>query len=134
MDIALSFSEKYFFTPYVYPKEFLPEDSILRQFVSLYILVTIGGYLLYFFAAGLSFIFVFDKRLMSHPLFLEVINQYKYHSKTIQKQSFFILLEITESNHERNQSSLFFDSYNEFFICRMLLVRSQRAFKALRFD
>jgi lathosterol oxidase len=72
MDLALEASEKYFFTPYVYPDGFLPEDSVLRQFLSLFVLVTVGGYLLYFFAAGLCFLLVFDKRLMKHPLFLEV--------------------------------------------------------------
>ncbi|GBG27014.1 Delta7-sterol 56-desaturase [Hondaea fermentalgiana] len=70
MDDVVHLADKYVFTPYVYP-ETLPEDDIYRQSVTLWILTTIGGYLLYFSVAGLSYEFLFDKRLMKHPKFLE---------------------------------------------------------------
>lgn len=75
MDQILKVADKYVFTPHIYSENW-SESSLSRQFLSLMTLVTLGGYVLYFVAAGLSYIFVFDKRLMKHPLFLKV-NRFK---------------------------------------------------------
>jgi len=73
MDIVLEVCENNLLGPYIYGQNFSwPKDSLGRQFLSLLFLVTLGGYFLYFFTAGLSYILVFDKRLMKHPLFLNV--------------------------------------------------------------
>lgn len=49
----------------------LPRDSILRQSVSLYVLVYIGILLLYFSIATFSYYFIFDHRMKTHPRFLK---------------------------------------------------------------
>ncbi|KAH8922506.1 hypothetical protein BT69DRAFT_1220188 [Atractiella rhizophila] len=46
-------------------------DNIFRQFTSLYVLTAIGIFVLYFSVAGLSYYFLFDKRLRKHPKFLK---------------------------------------------------------------
>jgi lathosterol oxidase len=74
MDIVLNTYDQWILTPYVYPKEGWPEDNILRQLISLTILVNIHGVLLYFLLGGLSYFFLFDKKQMEHPLFLKVNN------------------------------------------------------------
>ena len=71
MDTLLEAADQHFFTPFVYPEEW-DEGYAVRQFISLLLLMIFGGYALYFLAAGLSYIFVFDKRLLKHPLILEV--------------------------------------------------------------
>ncbi|TIA88375.1 hypothetical protein E3P99_02644 [Wallemia hederae] len=45
-------------------------DSIIRQTLSLSVLTYVGIHLLYFLAAGLSYHFIYDKRVMRHPRFL----------------------------------------------------------------
>lgn len=72
MDIVLNVHDRYFFTPYVYPTEGWPEDNLLRQLISLTILVNAHGVLLYFSLATLSYLFLYDKELMKNPLFLKV--------------------------------------------------------------
>jgi len=72
MDIVLDIHDRYLFTPYVYPKEGWPEDDLIRQFISLTVLVNIHAVILYFSLAGLSYLFLFDKQQMNHPLFLKV--------------------------------------------------------------
>ncbi|CAG7667557.1 unnamed protein product [Allacma fusca] len=52
-------------------KGVLKEDYLPRQFLSLMVLTTIGGYLLYFSTASISYFFVFDHRLRKHPKFLK---------------------------------------------------------------
>jgi len=75
MDLLLSLSDESFFTPYVYPKHW-PEDNTWRQLLSLNILVDVGGALLYLITATLSYIFIYDKRLLEHPLILKVVKQH----------------------------------------------------------
>ena len=70
MDLVLNFLDQCLFTPYVYTAT-LPENDLLRQFVSLFLVTNIGGVILYFFLASFSFFFVFDRTLMQHPLILE---------------------------------------------------------------
>ncbi|KAM0752480.1 hypothetical protein T439DRAFT_287259 [Meredithblackwellia eburnea MCA 4105] len=53
----------------------LPRDSIIRQCLSLYVLVYIGIVLLYFSIATFSYYFIFDHRMEQHPRFLQ--NQVK---------------------------------------------------------
>ena len=71
MDVALWFCDQHFLTPYVYPSS-LPEDNIWRQLISLNLIVDLGGALLYLITASLSYFFIYDKRLLSHPQILEV--------------------------------------------------------------
>ena len=71
MDVVLGLTDHYFFTPFVYP-ESIPEDNMLRQFISLNIVTMLGGSLLYLITASLSYAFVFDKNLLQHPQILEV--------------------------------------------------------------
>ena len=73
MDVVLGLTDHYFFTPFVYP-ESVPEDNMLRQFISLNIVTMLGGSLLYLITASLSYAFVFDKNLLQHPQILEVCN------------------------------------------------------------
>ena len=72
MDIVLNIYDRWLFTPYVYPKQGWPEDSLLRQVISLTVLINTHAVILYFLLAGLSYMFLFDKRQMAHPLFLKV--------------------------------------------------------------
>ena len=69
MDIVLEVCDRRLLTPYVYPSSW-PEDSLARQALSLWLVVVVGGFLLYISTAWLSYIFLFDKRLTRHPLFL----------------------------------------------------------------
>ncbi|XP_070548209.1 lathosterol oxidase-like [Ptychodera flava] len=70
MDVVLELADHYFFTPYVYPDDW-PEDDWQRQLLSLLVVVTLGGYLLYFMTASASYFFLFDHRLLKHPQILE---------------------------------------------------------------
>jgi len=70
MDIVLHYADQCFFTPYVYPAGWAPED-ISRQYLSLCLLTTIGSYVLYLGLATLNYYFVFDHQLMQHPQFLK---------------------------------------------------------------
>jgi len=71
MDIILKAVDNHILTPYrIYPEDWT-EDSILRQFISLFFIVLTGGYFLYFLTAGFSYAFLFDKRLLRHPLILK---------------------------------------------------------------
>lgn len=72
MDVVLNYADEYVLTPYVYPTSWLEENPI-RQIISLLLITNLGGYALYFIFAALSYQFIFDKRLMKHPLILEVI-------------------------------------------------------------
>ena len=49
---------------------------MLRQFVSLSVMVTVTAVILYLITASLSYAFVFDRNLLSHPLILEVSEYY----------------------------------------------------------
>ncbi|GAA95332.1 uncharacterized protein L969DRAFT_84926 [Mixia osmundae IAM 14324] len=52
-----------------------PRDDWRRQYISLYAMVLVSIFTLYFIVAGLSYRYVFDKRMMKHPRFLK--NQVK---------------------------------------------------------
>lgn len=71
MDHVLSAADQYFFTPYVYPASWA-EDGALRQIVSLWLLTNLGAQLVYLGFAALNFYYVFDHKLMKHPLFIKV--------------------------------------------------------------
>ena len=70
MDLILDALDGYILTPYVYPSSW-PEDNILRQFVSLYIILLCGAGFTYLGMATFSYFFLFDHRLKKHPLFLK---------------------------------------------------------------
>ena len=72
MDLVLNAHDRLFFTRYVYPKDGWAEDDILRQFISLAVLVNFQAVILYFAVAGFSYVFLFNKKQMEHPLFLKV--------------------------------------------------------------
>ena len=72
MDVVLNIHDRYIFTPYVYPEHGWPEDSLLRQLISLMILVNVHAVIMYFSLAILSYLFFYDKQQMQHPLFLKV--------------------------------------------------------------
>ncbi|XP_028400113.1 lathosterol oxidase-like [Dendronephthya gigantea] len=70
MDLILEKLDEYLLTPYVYPSNW-PEDDGKRQVLTLFLLMNVGGWLLYIISASLSYIFIFDRRLMQHPLILK---------------------------------------------------------------
>ncbi|KAF5092736.1 hypothetical protein D0Z03_002716 [Geotrichum reessii] len=45
--------------------------NVLRQLISLTLIITVFGFLLYILTAGLSYVFVYDKETMKHPKFLK---------------------------------------------------------------
>ncbi|AET37725.1 C-5 sterol desaturase Ecym_1501 [Eremothecium cymbalariae DBVPG len=49
----------------------LPRYNVIRQSVSLFILVTIFGWLLYLGVATFSYVFIFDKSVFNHPRYLK---------------------------------------------------------------
>lgn len=69
MDTFLELADTYLLTPYIYPKSW-PEDDWVRQFLSLFTLITIAGYIQYFIVASFSYYFMFDRRLMQHKHYL----------------------------------------------------------------
>ena len=71
MDDILGLADEYVLTPYVYPVTW-KEDDVMRQTLSLFAMVNIGAYMLYLITASLTYMFLFDKRLMKHPHFLKV--------------------------------------------------------------
>jgi len=89
MDVALYYCDKHFFTPYIYPKDWA-EDDIWRQFLSLNYIVNIGGAALYLITASLSYMFVYDKRLLKHPQTLEnqIQKEILYTAKSIPLMGF----------------------------------------------
>jgi len=52
--------------PSAWPRSYIP-----RQMLSLTVITLIGIHILYFLFAGLSYQFIFDKRMMKHPRFLK---------------------------------------------------------------
>lgn len=70
MDLVLGILDQNLLTPYVYPATW-PENDLFRQFLSLLVVTNVGGVTLYFCLASFSFLFVFDRTLMQHPLILE---------------------------------------------------------------
>ena len=70
MDLILEKLDTYFLTPCVYPSDW-HEDDWKRQLLTLFLLMNVGGWLLYMISASFSFLFIFDRRLMQHSLILE---------------------------------------------------------------
>ena len=70
MDLVLDACDNFVLTPYVYPASFEPTDW-RRQILSLYLITTIGGYVMYFTFSTFSYLFIFDRSLMQHPKFLK---------------------------------------------------------------
>ena len=70
MDLVLNSLDCYFFTPHIYPVTW-SEDCWVRQLFSLLFVVHTGAVVMYLSLASFSFYFVFDRRLMKHPLMLE---------------------------------------------------------------
>ena len=71
MDLVLEVLDSNFLTQYVYPASW-KEDDILRQTLTILAVLNLGGTILYLVAASLNYFFIFDHRLMDHPLFLKV--------------------------------------------------------------
>ena len=84
MDLVLEACDRHLLTPYVYPKSW-SEDYWVREFISLYAIMAVGGWLMYFSAAAANYLFLFDTRLTKHPLFLkdQVRRELMYASKSI---------------------------------------------------
>ena len=61
--------DEYLLTPYAYPSSW-PEDNTFRQFLTLFLITSVGGCLLYLFIASVGYVFLFDKRYKLHPNFL----------------------------------------------------------------
>lgn len=49
----------------------LPRTNLIRQFMSLFLVVTFFGLLLYLGVATMSYLFVFDKAIFNHPRYLK---------------------------------------------------------------
>ena len=70
MDLIVDLCDRAVLTPYVYPTRG-PEDNLLRQTLSLFVILVVGAWVMYLSSATASFFLLFDHRLMKHPLFLE---------------------------------------------------------------
>uniref|UniRef100_A0A8C7QQE0 Fatty acid hydroxylase domain-containing protein n=1 Tax=Oncorhynchus mykiss TaxID=8022 RepID=A0A8C7QQE0_ONCMY len=70
MDLVLNVADHYVLTPYVYPLSW-PEDTALRQIISLLVVTNLGIAVLYLGLGWLSYQFIFDHNLMKHPQFLK---------------------------------------------------------------
>ncbi|KAK3107215.1 hypothetical protein FSP39_009666 [Pinctada imbricata] len=70
MDVVLGLADHYILTPFVYPSTWAENDPA-RQILSLLMITNIGGYLLYFITATLSYYSIFDRRLMLHSLYIK---------------------------------------------------------------
>ncbi|KAJ3326650.1 c-5 sterol desaturase [Blyttiomyces sp. JEL0837] len=67
----LVFDTMYSFLPKQAQPYFTPRDAIPRQLFSLWIILSLGGTLLYFLGAGFNYYFLFDKATLKHPKFLK---------------------------------------------------------------
>lgn len=90
MDIVLDACDQYFLTPYVYPATWR-EDWLVRQVVSLYFIAAVGGWLLYFAVATLSYLLIFDHGHKQHQQFLpnQAFLEISYASKSIPVMAIF---------------------------------------------
>ena len=61
MDIILHHADEHFFTPFVYPlgMEMFEKDHVVRQYISLGLIMLTAGAALYFLLGGLSYLFYF---------------------------------------------------------------------------
>lgn len=69
MDLVVDLLDDQILTPYVYPSSW-PEDNFFRQLLTIYVIIVVGGWLLYFITASFGHYFLFDKRYKLHPNFL----------------------------------------------------------------
>jgi lathosterol oxidase len=79
MDVILNYADNFLLTPYIYPSSFA-EDNPLRQIISLFLVTNVGGYVLYFIAATLSYVFIFDKRQMRKGKYTASTKNYQHNS------------------------------------------------------
>ena len=72
MDYVLDYADQYVLdNVYAGSGLALARDDLYRQALSLFVIVNLGGYFLYFLFAGLDYFFLFDHGLMKHPKFLK---------------------------------------------------------------
>ncbi len=71
MDLVLDVLDRNLLTPYVYPATW-KEDDMSRQFTTIMLVLNLGAAFFYIAVASFNFYFIFDHRLMKHPLFLKV--------------------------------------------------------------
>lgn len=65
-------SHYYFFDETIYSSlSLLPRHNIIRQTISLFLVTSLFGWLLYFIVAALSYHFVYDKSNFNHPRYLK---------------------------------------------------------------
>ncbi|DBA03113.1 TPA: hypothetical protein N0F65_003360 [Lagenidium giganteum] len=69
MDVVLELADQYMLDT-LYPASW-PREDFSRQLLSVSTLTLLGGYALYLVGASLSYVFLFDKRSMKHPRFLQ---------------------------------------------------------------
>eukprot|EP00164_Ancoracysta_twista_P021756 GFYU01039738.1.p2 GENE.GFYU01039738.1~~GFYU01039738.1.p2 ORF type:complete len:324 (-),score=68.20 GFYU01039738.1:255-1109(-) len=69
MDLILDVADHYVLNDMYSPD--WARDDVYRQALSIFIIVNIGGYALYFILSTLNYLFLFDHGLMKHPKFLE---------------------------------------------------------------
>jgi lathosterol oxidase len=50
---------------------FLPRSSTIREFITMFIITTIFGWVLYLGVATFSYFFMFDKKIFNHPRYLK---------------------------------------------------------------
>jgi len=68
MDVILSIADEFVFNK-IYPEHLKPDD-VLRQTISLFFMLTIGGSFLYLGGAYANYVFIFDKTLLKHSKIL----------------------------------------------------------------
>lgn len=73
MDIVLHHADRLILTPFVYAESWTENDP-LRQFCSLIILVNLGAVILYLSCTTISYMIIFDRRLLHHPQRLQVFH------------------------------------------------------------
>lgn len=71
MDVVLEIADEYLLDS-VYSSTSLARDDILRQVLSLLVIVNVGAVIIYLLPASLSYHFLFDKRHLNHPQILKV--------------------------------------------------------------
>jgi len=72
MDVVLKDVDGYFLEPYVYSHfPSFQEPSFLRNTIGLYLILSVGGWLMYFIFAALSYIIIYDKEQEKDPKFLK---------------------------------------------------------------
>lgn len=61
MDVILNLADEYVFTPYIYPTDVsvFSQDHLVRQYLSLTLIMLIGAAYIYFSVASLSYLFYF---------------------------------------------------------------------------